>query len=189
MPHAGLGFQFLRVQVRKPKRKRRSIQRRSQRFQVASNSKRKYQSSGRQGDDVRAEKSSSQSEVNHRCIRRLLQNTEVEQLENSSRCRYRNVRPHSLPAESRSFVGMARETAAMPPAKNPKGSLWFQGLHTHTRTHTRPSSAQRVICCFFSESAGALWHCAPLGHTIARTHRLLQLRLLVGSCKSSVNCM
>ena len=31
-------------------------------------------------------------------------------------CRYRNVRPHSLPAGSHSFVGMARETAAMPPA-------------------------------------------------------------------------
>ena len=41
VPHAGLGFHFLRVQVRKPKRKRRYIQRRSQRFQVASNSKRK----------------------------------------------------------------------------------------------------------------------------------------------------
>ena len=26
------------------------------------------------------------------------------------------MRPHSLPAESHSFVGMARETAAMPPA-------------------------------------------------------------------------
>ena len=33
-----------------------------------------------------------------------------------NKCRYRNVRPHSLPAESHSFVGMARETAAMPPA-------------------------------------------------------------------------
>ena len=31
-------------------------------------------------------------------------------------CRYRNVRPHSLPAGSHSFVGMAKETAAMPPA-------------------------------------------------------------------------
>ena len=28
--------------------------------------------------------------------------------------RYRNARPHSLPAESHSFVGMAREGAAMP---------------------------------------------------------------------------
>ena len=27
------------------------------------------------------------------------------------------MRPHSLPAESHSFVGMARETAAMPPAE------------------------------------------------------------------------
>ena len=26
------------------------------------------------------------------------------------------MRPHSLPAESHSFVGMARETTAMPPA-------------------------------------------------------------------------
>ena len=40
----------------------------------------------------------------------------VDSLTKSSRCRYRNVRPHSLPAESHSFVGMARETAAMPPA-------------------------------------------------------------------------
>ena len=40
----------------------------------------------------------------------------LDSLKNSSSCRYRNVRPHSLPAESRSFVGMARETAAMPPA-------------------------------------------------------------------------
>ena len=40
----------------------------------------------------------------------------VDSLTKSSRCRCRNVRPHSLPAESRSFVGMARETAAMPPA-------------------------------------------------------------------------
>ena len=37
-------------------------------------------------------------------------------MENSFGRRYRNVRPHSLPAESHSFVGMARETAAMPPA-------------------------------------------------------------------------
>ena len=35
----------------------------------------------------------------------------LDSLKNSSSCRYRNVRPHSLPAESRSFVGMARETA------------------------------------------------------------------------------
>ena len=156
VPHAGLGFQFLRVQVRKPKRRWRSIQRRSRRFQEASNSKRKYRSSGRQGDDVRAKKSSSQSEVNHRCIRRLLQNTEVEQLENSSRCRYRNVRPHSLPAESRSFVGMARETAAMPPAKNPKGSLWFQGLHTH-------ASPKGGMCDLHPARKGGRHMCAQKG--------------------------
>ena len=40
----------------------------------------------------------------------------LDSLKNRSRCRYRNVHPHSLPAESHSFVGMARETAAMPPA-------------------------------------------------------------------------
>ena len=40
----------------------------------------------------------------------------LDSLIKSSRCKYRNVRPHSLPAESHSFVGMARETAAMPPA-------------------------------------------------------------------------
>ena len=68
----------------------------------------------------------------------------VDSLTKSSRCRYRNVRPHSLPAESHSFVGMARETAAMPPAsvlvekggesvKVGGGELLAQGLtHTHT---------------------------------------------------------
>ena len=59
------------------------------------------------------------------------------------KCRYRNVRPHSLPAGSHSFVGMARETAAMPPAlfkkgeegrKEKEGSFTsIQMLHTHTR--------------------------------------------------------
>ena len=58
----------------------------------------------------------------------------LDSLKNSSSCRYRNVRPHSLPAESRSFVGMARETAAMPPAcgekvvENPLSRVG----HTHT---------------------------------------------------------
>ena len=40
----------------------------------------------------------------------------INRLVNSSKkCRYRNVRPHSPPAESHSFVGMAaaRETAAL----------------------------------------------------------------------------
>ena len=32
------------------------------------------------------------------------------------------MRPHSLPAESHSFVGMARETAAMPPAAAVQGA-------------------------------------------------------------------
>ena len=70
----------------------------------------------------------------------------VDSLTKSSRCRYRNVRPHSLPAESHSFVGMARETAAMPPAsvlvekggesvKVGGGELLAQGLtHTHTQS-------------------------------------------------------
>ena len=52
------------------------------------------------------------------------------------KCRYRNVRPHSLPAGSHSFVGMARETAAMPPAskidKNNRSFTSVQMCHTHT---------------------------------------------------------
>ena len=70
---------------------------------------------------------------------------------NSCKCRYRNVRPHSLPAESHSFVGMARETAAMPPAhvkwlskvgekhgKSGGGRPFVQGwTHTHTRDIAR----------------------------------------------------
>ena len=65
---------------------------------------------------------------------------------NSCKCRYRNVRPHSLPAESHSFVGMARETAAMPPAceswwKNGErsggGKPFVQGwTHTHKELQT-----------------------------------------------------
>jgi hypothetical protein len=60
-------------------------------------------------------------------------------------CRYRNVRPHSPPAESHSFVGMARETAAMPPAlilttlvrrkekrKINKFYIYLDVPHTHT---------------------------------------------------------
>ena len=47
-------------------------------------------------------------------------------------CRYRDVRPHLLPAESRSFVGMARETAPMPPAKI-RSFTSLQMIHTHTR--------------------------------------------------------
>ena len=56
------------------------------------------------------------------------------------KCRYRNVRPHSLPAGSHRFVGMARETAAMPPAckegnNNKRSFTSIQMCHTHTR-HT-----------------------------------------------------
>ena len=54
------------------------------------------------------------------------------------------MRPHSLPAESHSFVGMARETAAMPPAlllllererkeerKREKFYIYSDVTHTH----------------------------------------------------------
>ena len=51
------------------------------------------------------------------------------------------MRPHSLPAESHSFVGMARETAAMPPAllerekkkerKKEKFYIYLDVTHTH----------------------------------------------------------
>jgi len=56
---------------------------------------------------------------------------------------YRNVRPHSLPAESHSFVGMAREAAAMPPAES-RGFTPIQmvHMHTHTHTHTLPQQGR-----------------------------------------------
>ena len=41
----------------------------------------------------------------------------VDSLTKSSRCRYRNVRPHSLPAESRSFVG--KQLPCPLPVKSP----------------------------------------------------------------------
>ena len=57
------------------------------------------------------------------------------------------MRPHSPPAESHSFVGMARETAAMPPAlilttlvrrkekrKKDKFYIYLDVTHTHTQT-------------------------------------------------------
>ena len=47
-------------------------------------------------------------------------------------CRYRNVRPQALPAESHSFVGMARETAAMPLQHNEVLHLYRWYAHTHT---------------------------------------------------------
>ena len=85
----------------------------------------------------------------------------ASQLENSSRCRYRNVRPHSLPAESHSFVGMARETAAMPPASKegrtlfdthtvPLGGACVRNLNRYQKTlrnkrkKDRKSSAKRA---------------------------------------------
>ena len=66
------------------------------------------------------------------------QTVRIGQLEKSSSCRYRNVRPHSLPAESRSFVGMARETAAMPPAleKGGGGNDGSEPFGTGGDTHT-----------------------------------------------------
>ena len=45
------------------------------------------------------------------------------------------MRPQTHPAESHSFIGMARETAAMPPARI--GSYTsIQVVHTHIHTHT-----------------------------------------------------
>ena len=59
-----------------------------------------------------------------------------------NKCKYRNVRPHSLPAESHSFVGMARETAAMPPArrrreKKKKERFYIYSDVTHTPGRNR----------------------------------------------------
>ena len=61
------------------------------------------------------------------------------------------MRPHSLPAESHSFVGMARETAAMPPAsllflergrKEERKREKFYTYSDVTHTHTRPEPGQ-----------------------------------------------
>ena len=69
--------------------------------------------------------------------------SKLDSLIKSSRCRYRNVRPHSLPAESHSFVGMARETAAMPPAsKIVQETVWQRPLETGCDTHNKPKSAR-----------------------------------------------
>ena len=58
------------------------------------------------------------------------------------------MRPHSLPAESHSFVGMARETAAMPPAllerekkkerKKEKFYIYLDVTHTPGRSRANP---------------------------------------------------
>ena len=60
--------------------------------------------------------------------------------------RYRNVRPHSLPAESHSFVGMARETAAMPPAswKGGSGNGGIKPFGTGGDTHTHGAASRRT---------------------------------------------
>ena len=71
VPLAGLKFHFLRVQVMNPKRKRRSIQRRSQRFQVASNFKRKTPI-----ERTTRWRRACKSQVPRRCISRLLHNKE-----------------------------------------------------------------------------------------------------------------
>ena len=39
-------------------------------------------------------------------------NPDAQNGQNIHSCTYRNVRPHSLPAESHSFVGVARESAS-----------------------------------------------------------------------------
>ena len=64
-----------------------------------------------------------------------------------NKCRYRNVRPHSLPAESHSFVGMARETAAMPPARRRRGKKKKERLYIYsdaTHTHTCSEISYRI---------------------------------------------
>ena len=70
VPHAGLGFQFLRVQVRKPKRKRRSIQRRSQGFRWPATPK---EITDRADDKVTTNVQKSQ--VHRRCSSPLLKET------------------------------------------------------------------------------------------------------------------
>ena len=59
------------------------------------------------------------------------------------------MRPHSLPAESHSFVGMARETAAMPPAlleREKKERKKGKVLHLfRCYTHTHPAGAGSTL--------------------------------------------
>ena len=100
----------------------------------------------------------------------------VDSLTKSSRCRYRNVRPHSLPAESHSFVGMARETAAMPPAsvlvekggesgKVGGGEPLARGL-THTTSRNRRKKPKQWRTDLFSKTACALAGRALFGRIV-----------------------
>ena len=65
------------------------------------------------------------------------------------------MRPHSLPAGSHRFVGMARETAAMPPACK-EGNNNKRSFRCVTHTHT-PANAG--FCPFLEEPTGSrLWY-------------------------------
>ena len=57
------------------------------------------------------------------------------------------MRPHSLPAESHSFVGMARETAAMPMPHAPCNITKFYTFTDGTRTHTHAQTCHCEFCC------------------------------------------
>ena len=61
-------------------------------------------------------------------------------------CRYGSVRPRSLPAESHSFVGMARETAAMPPAYQ-RSFTSIQMVHTHTHIPLAKKEDSKFVEC------------------------------------------
>ena len=70
-----------------------------------------------------------------------------------NKCRYRNVHPHSLPAGSHGFVGMA----TMPPAllegekkeerKREKLYIYLDVTHTRTHTHTLAQNCRCELCC------------------------------------------
>ena len=59
VPHAGLGFHFLRVQVRKPKKEVEVHPAEVPKVSGGQQLQKKKRSSERQGEDVRAEKPSS----------------------------------------------------------------------------------------------------------------------------------
>ena len=59
-------------------------------------------------------------------------------------CRYRSVRPQSLPAESRSLIGMARGAAAMPPAVI-RNFISIQMLHTDTPCRSRAGEMKMTM--------------------------------------------